>query len=982
MTWYDLGVDETAKNINEKTGILLSRNTPVALVVGVAGFLGSHLAEDLLEKNIQVVGVDDFSSGKKQNLNQAIKNNKFHLINASADDFRFDPDRLDYIFIAASDNWDLGLVLDLAKQHGSKIVFLSTIDLYDRKKDEEYAWFKEAEGKIAKFASEHKLNARVVRLSVVFGPRMNFEFEDPVTHLISACLSGGLQKESVTLEFSSRALFIEDATALIVKSMLSGSTALKIFDGALLYPVKAVEIKQVLLDPLWYENKGFTPSELPPWPTPNLEKTIKELAWSAKADLVGSLKKTINYFKETEDGFPKLELPKIAISKMPEIQLEKIIPWVEEKVRGQGTGNRQQEKQNTENSKLITQNSELHNGGSRKLRIWRKTYLTLALLIIIYAFVYPLGALVFGVLTFRSQLNRASEHLVDGEFEKSRQSIAVAENGVEQARYFINSFEVLRKADILTDQFNASDRLIETAGLITSSAKHSVLGTEKLYEGLKTISGESTNNTGEVLIQAQTELNQAYEQAQRAQAEIGDPTLDILPEIVQIRIKNLKNHLDSYSLLLKKGQSAAQFLPQLVAVGGKKSYLVLLQNNNELRPTGGFIGSFAQINFENGKLQKIEVNDIYAIDGQLSLHVEPPKEIKEDLGQKDWYLRDSNWEPDFPTSARQSKWFYNKETSRQVDGVIALDVSALEDLLSVTGPLNVTDYDEEVGAHNLFERAITHAESGFFPGSQAKKNFITALTNQLFNKLFFVPNQNWPAILSSLGRSMDQKHILAYFDDPKLFSYLVSSGWAGTMPREVTDSKGVSTDFLAVVEANLGANKSNYYIERNYELATTIGKEGEIFNKLRIDYVNRSPSGAWPAGKYKNRLRIYLPFGAKLSRALWDDLEITSKVTTFADFGRTGYSMLLELDPKAHKALVLEYQLPRKLNFLQDEVLYRINIVKQPGTLTDRFDWRLSFPLNFNLIKGSTASNGLSPQEYQISTDLSQDRAFEVTFRR
>src|SRR3989338_9171501 len=107
---------------------------------------------------------------------------------------------------------------------------------------------------------------------------MDFKTQDPLIRLVAQALTGDLQKD-VTLEFSSRALYISDAIDLVIKTMLAGSTAQKIYDGVGTEPIKVSEIKQVLLDPVWYETRDFVPSPLPPWPTPNLEKTIKFLNW-------------------------------------------------------------------------------------------------------------------------------------------------------------------------------------------------------------------------------------------------------------------------------------------------------------------------------------------------------------------------------------------------------------------------------------------------------------------------------------------------------------------------------------------------------------------------------------------------------------------------------------------------------------------------------------------------------------------------------
>ena len=93
----------------------------------------------------------------------------------------------------------------------------------------------------------------------------------------------------------------------MIRTIFAGSTAQKIFDGVLLKPIKVEEIKLILLDPVWHESKDFTPMELPPWPTPNLDKTVKFLNWQPRHKLVSSLRQTLSYFKEEEIGIPELE---------------------------------------------------------------------------------------------------------------------------------------------------------------------------------------------------------------------------------------------------------------------------------------------------------------------------------------------------------------------------------------------------------------------------------------------------------------------------------------------------------------------------------------------------------------------------------------------------------------------------------------------------------------------------------------------------
>ncbi len=940
-------------------------------------FLGSVIVDKLLTKGLQVLGIDDLNS-HKNNLSKATENKNFHLINENLSFGDLELERLDYIFITARAQISLKKVLELFKKHHCRLLFISSIDLYESDKlDENLGWLKKAEEEIARVSHHSHLNARILRLGPLYGPRMDFDRPpgeiDPIVRLIAQSINGDLQKE-ISLEFSTRALYIDDAGELAVRCIMAGATAQKIFDGVLPAPIKISEIKQVLLDPIWHENKNFEPSELPPWSTPNLEKTINFLNWHPKSKLVENLKNTLSYFKDNEIKVPDLEDEKQKIENGREEKVGE--DWKEEKATELASF------KGVSRQKVLEKPKDKKGINLPKFFLPTSTIsVILTLVLITYALIWPLVALGWGVLTFRFQLAEAVKNLQKGEFDKSLFNVVQAKNGVEVTKSIFLSLEPLRKTGILKAQFETGDNLSKLASLSVDSARETILGIQTLYQSLKSISGEEAGFPREYFDLSRTYLASADENVSKAEALIASEDFKTnLPGVFSSRVSSLSQRLSVYSDLIKKARSIATLLPEVVALEGSKNYLILLQNNGELRPTGGFIGSFAKVGFEGGKLKKLEVNDIYAIDGQLKLHVEPPKEIKEDLGVKDYFLRDSNWEPDFPTAARQAEWFYAKETGERVQGVIAMDVSAMEDLLTVVGELDLSDYNEKITADNLFEKSVTYAEVNFFPGTQAKKGFITALSQALFNKLFFLPNQNWPGIVASLGRSLEGKHLGVYLSDPKLFSYIVSQNWGGVLPRAGSEKGKQINDFLALVEANLGANKANFYLDRSYNLETTFGKDGEVSHRLRISYTNRSPANVFPAGKYKNRMRVYLPFGTKLSRVLWGEKDITKSVTSFVDYGRSAYSFLLELAPKQQQTLILDYQTPGKLIFESNKASYRLDVVKQAGTLKDPFVWTTNYPLNLKL--ASEGEGQIAPQQQIITTDLSKDRSFEVGFTK
>ncbi|MBI2596691.1 DUF4012 domain-containing protein [Candidatus Daviesbacteria bacterium] len=943
-------MSEIVVNSNKNPNILLARNTPVALVVGAASFFGSHLVDKLLSKNIQVIGVDDLRMGERKNLSKAIENKDFHFYIDSFDqDLNLKFNRLDYIFIVSHLKLDIKEVMNIFKKFKPRLLLISSIDLYDKKgagKDIEY--LTEVESAIAKVAKGDNLNARILRLGAIYGPRMNFNLlgPDPLIRLIQQSLTGDLQKE-ISLDFSSRALFVDDACDLAVKCIFAGATAQKIFDGVNITPIKVAEIKQILLDPVWYENKDFKPSELPPWPTPNLEKTIKFLNWQPKNKLVSNLKETLSYFKENEIKVPELEVRSEKLEAEKESEQWKMKKA--EELRGlrlEGSGER---------AKTVSVST---------ISLW------IGILIISYGLIWPIFQISFGVLTYKYQLSEAIKDLEKGEFEKSLSKVNQAGAAQTQAKSVLYSLEPLQKIGFKT-QFEIGDKLLSLATLSLDSAQNTILGMQALITSLRSITGELNESPQGYFDKAQTFLRSADEDLSKAEALTKSEDFKAnLPKILKSDIENLSERLTLYANLVKKARSLSGILPEIVALKGEKNYLVLLQNNSELRPAGGFIESFAKVSFEGGKLKKLQVNDVGVIDGQLNLHVEPPPEIKKDLNQANYYLRDSNWEPDFPTSARQAEWFFTKETGERVEGVIALDISAIEDLLSVVGSLNLADYKEKIDSLNLFEKAVGTAEAGF----------LTSLTTGLFNKLFFLPNQNWPEIMTSLSRSLERKHMSIYLDDPILFSYIVSENWAGLMPRPSLGDEEFKADFLALVEANLGVNKANYYLDRSYNLETNVDKEGEILHKLKITYTNRSPSDVFPAGKYKNRMRIYLPTGSKLTKVLWGEDDMTKKVTSFMDYGRTGYSFLIELLPKEQKELVIDYSTPVRVEFKQGKAQYKLEVIKQAGTLKDPFEWRVIYPIDMKLASGQAREIG--PQQYSVKTDLSEDRIFQLQFIR
>jgi hypothetical protein len=337
-------------------------------------------------------------------------------------------------------------------------------------------------------------------------------------------------------------------------------------------------------------------------------------------------------------------------------------------------------------------------------------------------------------------------------------------------------------------------------------------------------------------------------------------------------------------------------LPNLLGFRGEKTFLVLFQNNFELRPTGGFMGSYGLLKFDRGKAD-LTVEDIYAPDGQVAYHIDPPAPIQEAFKLGTWRLRDANWDPDFPESAKTLEWFFDKAGISYIDGVIATNLSTFQKLLKIVEPVPLLDYSEEITEKNVWEKAQFYSQENFFPGSRQKKEFLSDLSKEVLKKFLSSSLVQKFQAGKVLYRALGEKQVLMYSNNEEAQKQLEALNWAGATqkPRCLPWLSSCVADSLFVVEANLGVNKANCCIERKEELFVTI--DGlQIHHKLQLTLTNNSSLSRW-GGRYKAWVRVLYPQGEK---ALWVEVpEGKSHVVTVEYETKNGknvgpYSLLLQ----------------------------------------------------------------------------------------
>jgi hypothetical protein len=335
-------------------------------------------------------------------------------------------------------------------------------------------------------------------------------------------------------------------------------------------------------------------------------------------------------------------------------------------------------------------------------------------------------------------------------------------------------------------------------------------------------------------------------------------------------------------------------------------------------------------------------------------------------------------------AAGQAEWFLQKETGRKVDGVIAVNLPAVKELLKATGPITLTDYNEEVTSDNLFERAEYRSEIDFFPGSTQKRDFLGSLGREIFTKAQEASSQELLLLSQAIETALAQKQILVYLHDVNSQQTLIEQNWAGALyePNLSTslDNLPVTSDYLFLVEANLGINKANYFLKRSLQHQVTILKNKELLSVATIDYQNQSPADAWPGGVYHSYVRAYLPEKAipvsvKLGTdSLADDLLDQSVVANHLVLG-----FPISVPVKSSLKVEITYRVPEALELTNNKGRLAIVTPKQPGIIDDPIQVIVNYP-SFLTVAAANPLALSSPQVITFDSNFQEDRVFTLDF--
>ena len=517
------------------------------------------------------------------------------------------------------------------------------------------------------------------------------------------------------------------------------------------------------------------------------------------------------------------------------------------------------------------------------------------------------------------------------------------------------------------------------------------------------------------LLAAQQELDAVR------QVRAGIDTSSLSP-----RVAGLVARLDRYLPWFQTAVDGALVAPALLGADGPRTYLILAQNNHELRPTGGFVSGVGELQVDRGRLVSLSFSDSYAVDNLEVPHDLTPLEFQQTLGGQLWFLRDANWDADFPTSARRILDIYARDRGVQADGVIALDLTALKWLVDALGPIEFEASDQPVTSDNVLgllqEQWANPAAGPGFEGRYDRewwvhrKDFMGEIAGAALDELLADPpgpNQvagglDLATLAQAIRRSLDEKHLLLYLADPPAAALLRARNWDGALPVP-----NPPADLLLVVDTNVGFNKVDPKVARTVHYAVDVGTPDGPEAHLTVTYQNHSSRDveacvqeAWYGNSYAdmmnrcywNYVRVYVPAGSQLIQgpsltlppgsllAQDGDPALAATISpTLVEADRAVWAAFFDLAPGEARSVAFHYRLPPGVleRTPGGLVRYRLRVQKQPGTEAVPLELELRLPAGGELV-AATPAGALSTNGDILSAamDLRHDREISIVFRQ
>jgi len=490
------------------------------------------------------------------------------------------------------------------------------------------------------------------------------------------------------------------------------------------------------------------------------------------------------------------------------------------------------------------------------------------------------------------------------------------------------------------ESVQSGSRLVTAGKLIASSGQHFAAAGEQFAVAAATWEGRQRLVAAKTPVSSfSTELSGVLREALAGFAELESAAaildlveVDSLPASLQGQVRDARSQLGFIRELAQPYLAVLPQIPDMLGDRVPRRYLILFQNQDEIRPTGGFIGSVGILTLNDGFVQSFEIEDVYEIDGQLAERLDPPEGFGFITDR--WGLRDANYHPDFPTSAAAASWLFEQAGRGTVDGVIAVTADMLTRAVELTDGVDLDRFGN-VPAEDI-QLLLSMIIETKLDGAAAPKQILREVWASLREQLPSIPRAD---LVLTARDALAAGEVQAWFGEPDFQQVSQAFGVAGELQK-------TGSDYLAVVDTSLSGNKSDRYTRNTITHETDIDSNGQAINTLRItrthgwnsaaerelDRISREYGVPLPdsmkeilgRGRNIDLMKIFVPAGSEL---LTVQGVPSNRIETHESAGLTYFMLSLTVKPGTSRDVVLRYTVPG--DFTAD---YDLQTVQQVGT--------------------------------------------------
>ncbi len=506
-------------------------------------------------------------------------------------------------------------------------------------------------------------------------------------------------------------------------------------------------------------------------------------------------------------------------------------------------------------------------------------------------------------------------------YQDGEHGLAAAEKGLEAGKLVVKAVEPYQDFLGLEEATTSSE-----INQVEKTAEDRI---DFLVEGLASINPE--------LEKINQKLNAVSEHLDEINADDYPESFQGIE--VKAQLVSIKQLVNDVNLLLSQGGPLIEKADWLMGVDEPRNYLMIFQNDGELRPTGGFWTAYGILEVDDGNVAPKISEDIYALDNRFNSRIEPPRPIKEyHKNVYYWHLRDINLSPSFKESVEIfSEYYKDLPGAVDFDGVFAVDTRVLVDLVEALGGIGVPGWgnftaepdDRCWGCPQVIYKLEEYADKPAATTRADRKAFLSPMMHSIIANAMGSPKEKVAELAQVVFENFNEKHLLVYFPDPDLQQAVEKLNIGGTLGQAPEDS-----DYFHLNDANFAGAKSNLFIEQSVDQDYKI-EDNKIVKQVSVVYKNTAPASNCNLeagelclnGLYRNWMRFYVPEGSKLIEMKGSEVEPKA----YSELGKTVfegfYGDKYPLHPKGSTRVSVTYELP-----IKPKTSLSALFIKQPGT--------------------------------------------------